>query len=74
MRADEYRRLDGLVAEGVDLAALRSELEQHPPERRHELCCYAWGLLDRRYGDEDEAALWLYAWALERYEQNLRSG
>jgi hypothetical protein len=65
MSAEAYRRLDHLVAEGVDLTSLRAELERHPPEWRADLCCYAWGLLDRRYADEDEAALWLYAWALD---------
>jgi len=59
-----YRRLDTLISEGAHLSALRSELELHPPERRADLCRYAWGLLDQRYEAEEEAALWLYAWAL----------
>ena len=59
-----YRRLDTLVSEGARLSAVRSELELHPPEDRADLCRYAWGLLDDCYGTEEEAALWLYAWAL----------
>jgi hypothetical protein len=64
MEAAGYRRLDELIAEGADPAALRSELEGYPPARRSELSRYAWGRLDQRYGAEDEAALWLYAWSL----------
>jgi hypothetical protein len=59
-----YRRLESLVDEGQALAALELELEGHPLEERVELSRYAWGLLDRRYDSEREAALWLYAWSL----------
>jgi hypothetical protein len=59
------RRLDSLIAQGAHLTALRSELESRPLDERAELCSYAWGLLDHRYGSDEEAALWLYAWTLE---------
>jgi hypothetical protein len=64
MEASPYRQLDRLIEEGARPAALRSKLEEFPPERRGDLSGYVWGALDRRYGEEDEAALWLYAWAL----------
>jgi hypothetical protein len=63
MEASAYRQLDRLVEQGARPAALRSMLEEYPPEKRGELCGYAWGMLDQRYGEEEEAALWLYAWA-----------
>jgi hypothetical protein len=62
---DARSRLDSLVAEGAHLAALTSELRRRPPAERADLCRYVWGLLDHRYGSEEESALWLYAWALE---------
>jgi hypothetical protein len=62
---DARRRLDSLVADGAHLTDLRSELERQPPDERADLCRYAWGLLDHRYGSEEESALWLYAWTLE---------
>ena len=64
MEAPAYRRLDRLIEEGARPAMLRSALEEYPPARRGELSGYAWGALDHRYGEEEEAALWLYAWAL----------
>ena len=64
MEATAYRQLDRLIDQGADSATLRAKLEEYPAERRGDLSCYAWGILDRRYGAEDEAALWLYAWAL----------
>jgi hypothetical protein len=64
MEATAYRQLDRLVDQGAGPAALRAKLEEFPPERRSELSRYAWGILDQRYGAEDEAALWLYAWTL----------
>jgi hypothetical protein len=60
-----YRRLDKLIGEGCDLASLNGELRRYPPEEQVELCRYSWGLLDDRYDEETEAALWLYAWALD---------
>jgi hypothetical protein len=59
-----YRELDRLIDEGAGPAALRAKLAEFPPELRSELSRYAWGILDRRFGPEDEAALWLYAWTL----------
>ena len=59
-----YRQVDRLIDEGVHPAALRSMLEEYPPEHRGDLSRYAWGMLDQRYGEEEEAALWLYAWAM----------
>jgi hypothetical protein len=67
MEATAYRLLDRLVDEGARPAALRSMLEEYPPERRGELSQYVWGMLDQRYGEEEEAALWLYAWALREH-------
>jgi hypothetical protein len=67
MEEAAYRQLDRLIADGVRPAALRSKLEEYPPERRSELSRYAWGMLDHRYDPEEEAALWLYAWALRSY-------
>jgi hypothetical protein len=64
MEATAYRQMDRLIEEGARPAVLRSLLEEYPPERRRELCRYAWGALDQRYGEDEEAALWLYAWAL----------
>jgi hypothetical protein len=64
MEATAYRQVDRLIEEGAHPAVLRSLLEDYPPERRGELSRYAWGALDHRYGEEDEAALWLYAWAM----------
>jgi regulator of protease activity HflC (stomatin/prohibitin superfamily) len=64
MEATAYRQLDRLIEEGIRPAALRSTLEEYPPERRGDLSRYVWGMLDQRYGEEEEAALWLYAWAL----------
>ena len=59
-----YRHLDSLISEGAQLSTVKSELEQHPPEERADLCRYAWGLLGGRYGPDEEAAFWLYAWAM----------
>lgn len=64
MEAAAYRELDRLIEEGARPEALRAMLEEFPPPRRSDLSRYAWGMLDQRYGEEDEAALWLYAWAL----------
>ena len=68
MVATAYRQLDRLVDQGVRPAALRSTLEDYPPEQRSELSRYVWGILDQRYGEDEEAALWLYAWALREDE------
>jgi hypothetical protein len=62
MEATPYRQVDRLIEQGANPAILRSLLEEYPPERRSELSRYAWGMLDQRYGEEEEAALWLYAW------------
>jgi hypothetical protein len=59
-----YRHFESLVEEGRALAGLEGELEDYPLDERVELSRYAWGLLDRRYDPEHEAALWLYAWSL----------
>jgi hypothetical protein len=67
MEEAAYRQLDRLIGEGADPATLRSMLDEYPPERRSDLTRYAWGMLDQRYGAEEEAALWLYAWALRGY-------
>jgi hypothetical protein len=64
MEATAYRQVDALIEEGARPAILRSLLEEYPPERRRELSRYVWGALDQRYGEDEEAALWLYAWAL----------
>jgi hypothetical protein len=64
MEAPAYRQLDHLIEQGARPAVLRSKLEEYPPESRGDLSGYAWGALDQRYGEEEEAALWLYAWAL----------
>jgi hypothetical protein len=64
MEATAYLQLDRMIEDGARPADLRSLLEEYPPDRRGELSRYVWGMLDQRYGEEDEAALWLYAWAL----------
>jgi hypothetical protein len=64
MEAAAYRALDRLIDQGAGPAALKAMLDEYPPETRGDLSSYAWGVLDQRYGEEDEAALWLYAWAL----------
>jgi hypothetical protein len=64
VEAAAYRQLDRLIDQGADPATLRAKLEEYPPAHRGDLSRYAWGILDRRYGAEDEAALWLYAWTL----------
>jgi hypothetical protein len=63
MEATAYLQLTRLIDEGARPAALRTKLEEYPPERRSELSRYAWGMLDQRYGEDEEAALWLYAWS-----------
>jgi hypothetical protein len=70
MEAPAYLQVNRMIEEGAPAAALRSLLEEYPPERRGDLSRYAWGRLDQRYDAEDEAALWLYAWALR--EQSSR--
>jgi hypothetical protein len=64
MEATAYLQVDRLIEQGARPAALRSMLEEYPPERRSELSRYVWGMLDQRYGEEEADALWLYAWAL----------
>jgi hypothetical protein len=64
MHEGGYRHFESLVEEGRAVAGLEGELESYPLAERVELSRYAWGLLDRRYDSEHEAALWLYAWSL----------
>jgi hypothetical protein len=68
--ATGYRRFECLVEEGQALAGLEGELQGYPLDERVELSRYAWGLLDRRYDPEREAALWLYAWALAAEQEH----
>jgi hypothetical protein len=72
MVKEGFRHVEGLVEEGHELDGLKWELGGYPLDERVELSRYAWGLLDRRWDPEREAALWLYAWALAA-EQEERS-
>ncbi|HEX2232262.1 MAG TPA: hypothetical protein VHG69_02740 [Thermoleophilaceae bacterium] len=69
MVKDGYRHVEGLVDQGRGLAGLQWELGGYPLDQRVELSRYAWGLLGRGCDPEREAALWLYAWALEAEHQ-----
>jgi hypothetical protein len=53
-----------MVAGGAGFIQLQARLRDGNAAEQGELWRYAWGLLDVDHDEEDEAAIWLRAWAL----------